>query len=216
MEPLLDRTAHGLIRKPLEIHSASPIHLQLSTALNQRRHKDGLPSVVLATTHWTNVSPADGIMRETELKENPNMWKRMIEWGSQVWRQDGDYKSTSEIIQYLISLKRPKDLERREELDRLKAEIEYKQDQIRESERKLQADREQLRHHKEEEARREVENIYKQLVEKEKLIAEQERLQFKADSEQANEQLKHWKAEAARLQEELDNHNGGRSTCVIL
>jgi hypothetical protein len=28
--------------------------------------------------------------------------------------------------------------------------------------------------------------------------------------------LKHWKAEAARLQEELDNHNGGRSTCVIL
>ena len=33
MEPLLDRTAHGLIRKPLEIHSASPIHLQLSTAL---------------------------------------------------------------------------------------------------------------------------------------------------------------------------------------
>jgi hypothetical protein len=69
--------------------------------------KDGLPSVVLATTHWTNVSPADGIMRETELKENPNMWKRMIEWGSQVWRQDGDYKSTSEIIQYLISLKRP-------------------------------------------------------------------------------------------------------------
>jgi len=32
MEPLLDRTAHGLIRKPLEIHSASPIHLQLSTA----------------------------------------------------------------------------------------------------------------------------------------------------------------------------------------
>jgi hypothetical protein len=30
MEPLLDRTAHGLIRKPSEIHSASPI---LSTTL---------------------------------------------------------------------------------------------------------------------------------------------------------------------------------------
>jgi hypothetical protein len=254
------------------LHRISDVRLGHSAMKNLRMFKalcgeDGLSNIVLATTHWTNVSPAHGTMRETQLRENPNMWKRMIEQGSRVWRQDGDDKSASEIIQYLISLKRPvtlkiqeemnngatldetaagqemhaelekqrqkyekkleelreemraiskKDLERREELDRLKAEIERKQDQIRESEWKLQADREQLRHHKEEEARREVENIYKQLVEKEKLIAEKERLKFtweKADSEKAKKQLEHWKAEAARLKKKLDE---GGSTCVIL
>ena len=66
------------------LHRISDTRLRQTAMKNLKMFKalcgeDGLPSVVLATTLWTNVSPADGVMRETELRENPNMWKKMIE-----------------------------------------------------------------------------------------------------------------------------------------
>jgi len=260
------------------LHRISDVRLGQAAMKNLRMFKalcgeDGLPSVVLATTRWTNVSPADGVMRETELRENPNMWKKMIERGSRVWRQDGDDKSAWEIIQYLISMKRPvtlkiqeemgkgatldetaagqevhaelekqrqkyekrldelreemaraiakKDLERQEELDQFKAEIEYKQAQMLANERKLQADREELRRQKEEEAQREREELHEQLRQKEMLVArEQLRLeQLKADNTRALDmqrvelQLQQSRAEAARLETELRRQ---QDECVIL
>jgi hypothetical protein len=262
------------------LHRISDTRLRQTAMKNLRMFKalcgeDGLPSVVLATTRWTNVSPVDGIKRETELKENPNMWKRMIEQGSRVWRQDEDGKSAWEIIRYLISIKRPvtlkiqeemskgatldetaagqevyaelekqrqkyekrleelreemaraiekKDIERQEELAQFKAEIELKQAQMLENERKLQADREELRRQKEEEARREHEELREQLHQKEMLVVrEQLRLeQFKADNTRALEmqrvelQLKQSRAEEARLKTELRRQQDDES-CVIL
>ena len=262
------------------LHRISDVRLGQAAMKNLRMFKalcgeDGLPSVVLATTRWTNVSPEDGIMRETQLIENPNMWKRMIAQGSRVWRQDGDGKTAFEIIQYLIRIKRPvilkiqeemghgatldetaagqevhaelekqrqkyekkleevrqemvqaiakKDLERQEELDQFKAEIELKQAQMLENERKLQADREELRRQKEEEARRQREELYEQLRQKDILVTrEQWRLeQLKADNAHAlNMQrtelnLQQSRAEAARLEREVKRLEGG-SDCVIL
>jgi len=259
------------------LHRISDVRLGQAAMKNLRMFKalcgeDGLPSVVLATTRWANVSPEDGIMRETQLKENPNMWKRMIARGSRVWRQDGDDKTALEIIQYLISIKRPvtlkiqeemgqgatldetaagqevhaelekqrqkyekkleelrqemaqaiakKDLERQEELDQFKAEIELKQAQMLESERKLQADREELRRQKEEEARRQREELQEQLRQKDILVArEQWRLeQLKVDNaraldmQRAELNLQQSRAEAARLERELKR----RDDCVIL
>jgi hypothetical protein len=258
------------------LHRISDTRLRQTAMKNLRMFKalcgeDGLPSVVLATTRWTNVSPVDGIKRETELKENPNMWKRMIEQGSRVWRQDEDGKSAWEIIRYLISIKRPvtlkiqeemskgatldetaagqevyaelekqrqkyekrleelreemaraiekKDIERQEELAQFKAEIELKQAQMLENERKLQADREELRRQKEEEAWREREELQEQLYQKNILIAraQWQLEQLKADNTRALDmqrvelELQQSRADVARLERQLE-----RPGCAIL
>ncbi|KAN0081953.1 hypothetical protein V8E54_003251 [Elaphomyces granulatus] len=255
------------------LHRISDTRLRQAARKNLKMFKalcgeDGLPSVVLATTRWTNVSLVDGIMRETELKENSNMWKKMIERGSRVWRQDEDDKSAWEIIRYLISIKRPvtleiqeemskgatldetaagqevhaelekqrqiyeksleelreemaraiakKDLERQEEIAQFKAEIEHKQAQMLENERKLQVDREELRRQKEEASWREREGLQEQLRQKNILIAiaESQLEQLKADNTRALDmqrmelQLQQSRADIARLER--------RPPCVIL
>jgi len=233
---------------------------------------DGLASVVLATTRWKNVTPEEGQRRETQLRENPHMWKKMIDEGSKVMRQDRDEESALEIVQYLLRIKRPvtlkiqeemghgatldqtaagqevhaelekqrqeyerklegireemakaiakKDVERQEELDRFKAEVEIRQSQMMENERKLQADREQLRLQKEEEARREREELQEQLRQKEALVAreqarlEQQRVEntYSLERQRYELQLRHAENEAARLERELRR----KEECIIL
>jgi hypothetical protein len=70
---------------------------------------NGLESVVLATSHWSRSGPQrrEQEGREKELKENPEMWKRMIDKGSRVMRHDRMEESAVEILKYLISLHRP-------------------------------------------------------------------------------------------------------------
>ncbi|KAH7075828.1 P-loop containing nucleoside triphosphate hydrolase protein [Paraphoma chrysanthemicola] len=75
-----------------------------------------LASVVLATTRWRNVEPDEGLRREQQLSSSPKMWKRMIDFGSKVMRQDRDEESAREIIQYLIRRKRPVTLDIQVEL----------------------------------------------------------------------------------------------------
>jgi hypothetical protein len=65
-----------------------------------------LASVVLATTMWDMASPHAAVEREKELKEQPQLWKRMIDHGSCVFRHDKGLTSAFEIIKYLISRKK--------------------------------------------------------------------------------------------------------------
>jgi hypothetical protein len=66
-----------------------------------------LASVVLATTMWDMTSEKAAIDREKELKQQPLLWKRMIDHGSQVYRHDKDKISATSIIKYLVERKAP-------------------------------------------------------------------------------------------------------------
>ncbi|KZM21060.1 uncharacterized protein EKO05_0011164 [Ascochyta rabiei] len=77
---------------------------------------DSLEAVVLATTRWHNVTLDEGIEREQQLCDSPNMWKQMIDHGSKVMRQDRDEASAREILEYLIKRKKPVTLDIQVEL----------------------------------------------------------------------------------------------------
>jgi hypothetical protein len=77
---------------------------------------NSLASVVLATTRWRHDEMEEGIRKEKELCTNAKMWKRMIDFGSKVMRQDRDEHSAGEILQYLIQRKKPVTLDIQVEL----------------------------------------------------------------------------------------------------
>ena len=57
-----------------------------------------LASVVLATTMWDMATKDAAIQREKELKEQPQLWKKMIDHGSVVFRHDKKEASALKII----------------------------------------------------------------------------------------------------------------------
>ncbi|KAI4644074.1 uncharacterized protein J4E78_009657 [Alternaria triticimaculans] len=75
-----------------------------------------LSSVVLATTMWDMASPNAAIDRERELKEQPQLWKRMIDHGSCVFRHDKGKSSALKIIKYLMKRKKPVTLDIQREM----------------------------------------------------------------------------------------------------
>ena len=64
--------------------------------------KENLANVVLATNMWDQVDPETGNKREAALKDDPVLWKEMIDHGSQVFRQDNGRASGLGILTYLI------------------------------------------------------------------------------------------------------------------
>ncbi|KAF2110119.1 P-loop containing nucleoside triphosphate hydrolase protein [Lophiotrema nucula] len=69
---------------------------------------DGLASVVLATTMWDLVPNEEtGKKRETQLSQETYLWKTMIDSGSKVFRQDKGKSSATQLVEYLMSRKRP-------------------------------------------------------------------------------------------------------------
>ncbi|KAH6639505.1 P-loop containing nucleoside triphosphate hydrolase protein [Boeremia exigua] len=66
--------------------------------------EDNLGSVVLATTMWDSIAHdlSIGEVRESKLKEDPNLWGKMIDQGSMVLRHDRGETSGMEILRYLI------------------------------------------------------------------------------------------------------------------
>jgi hypothetical protein len=94
------------------LHRIEDVRLGGAAMRNLRMFKalcgdNSLASVVLATTRWRNVDPDEGLLREQQLCASPKMWKRMIDFGSKVMRQDQNENSASEILQYLIQRKKP-------------------------------------------------------------------------------------------------------------
>jgi predicted GTPase len=76
----------------------------------------GLSCVVLATTMWSQVSPAEGERRENELKSKQEFWGEMIKQGSTVMRQDQAEVSAIKIIQYILGKRRRMVLDIQEEM----------------------------------------------------------------------------------------------------
>jgi len=77
---------------------------------------ESLASVVLATTMWDMTTEKAGNEREAELKKQPLLWKRMIDLGSVVLRQDEEKVSALKIIRYLIDRKKPVTLDIQREM----------------------------------------------------------------------------------------------------
>ncbi|OXV09206.1 hypothetical protein Egran_03027 [Elaphomyces granulatus] len=67
--------------------------------------KDNLGSVILATTHWINVSESVGQARTNELMETRDFWGGMIEIGSKVVKHDGSKESARLIVSNLFDRK---------------------------------------------------------------------------------------------------------------
>jgi hypothetical protein len=94
------------------LHRIEDVRLGGAAMRNLRMFKalcgdNSLASVVLATTRWRNVDRDEGLLREQQLCTSPKTWKRMIDFGSKVMRQDQDENSASEILQYLIQRRKP-------------------------------------------------------------------------------------------------------------
>lgn len=103
------------------LHRIEDVRLGGAAMRNLRMFKalcgdNSLASVVLATTRWHNVQPDEGLLREEQLCSSPKMWKRMIDFGSKVMRQDRDETSACEILQYLIQRRKPVTLDIQVEL----------------------------------------------------------------------------------------------------
>lgn len=54
---------------------------------------------------WGEVDPGDGNRREDELMTQDGFWKRLLEQGASIFRQDRGSSSANEIIRFLISRK---------------------------------------------------------------------------------------------------------------
>jgi hypothetical protein len=79
--------------------------------------ENGLGSVVLATTMWSQIPDEEtGCKRENELKNEAIFWKHMIGHGSQVFRQDQGRVSGRKILNYLIDKSRPVTLDIQREM----------------------------------------------------------------------------------------------------
>lgn len=102
-------------------HPITETRMRHSALQNLRMFKklcgeDGLGSVVLATTMWSQQKDVPAENREKELLEDPRFWKHMIDRGSVVFRHDSARKSAAEIVNYLIQKKRPVVLDIRKEM----------------------------------------------------------------------------------------------------
>jgi hypothetical protein len=82
-----------------------------------------LASVVLATTMWDLAEGKAALNREKLLKQQPQLWKRMIDHGSQVFRHDQKKGSALKIIEYLIARKKPVTLDIQREMVDQKLEL---------------------------------------------------------------------------------------------
>lgn len=116
--------------------------------------KDGLSSVVLATTMWDALSKGKAVAREEELKTKEEFWGGLVSHGCEVRRQDDGVASATDIIRHILGQRRPVTLQIQEEIADgmalhetaaggvLKAELEEQQ---RVYEEKMAALEEQLR-----------------------------------------------------------------------
>jgi chromosome segregation ATPase len=59
-------------------------------------------SVILGTTHWSNVSTEDGVRREKELIETDEYWGLMCKKGSRVFRYANTRESALSLIGYIL------------------------------------------------------------------------------------------------------------------
>lgn len=70
--------------------------------------EDALSKVILATTMWETVDPADGELREKQLTETKDFWGFMCEKGSRVLRHYNNKESAMELLKYFAGDKTQK------------------------------------------------------------------------------------------------------------
>ena len=78
--------------------------------------RDGLSSVVLATTMWDAIPHDKAVEREAELKTNPEFWAGLVEHGCSVQRQDDGAASATRILEHVLAQRRPVTLQIQEEI----------------------------------------------------------------------------------------------------
>ncbi|KAK0642996.1 P-loop containing nucleoside triphosphate hydrolase protein [Cercophora newfieldiana] len=78
--------------------------------------KDGLSSVVLATTMWDALEHDKAVEREAELKTKEEFWGGLVAHGCEVRRQDDGVTSATGIIRHILAQRRPVTLQIQEEI----------------------------------------------------------------------------------------------------
>lgn len=93
--PISDRRMTGSARKNL---------LMFSKLCGE----EALSKIILATTMWENVDPADGALREKQLTETRDFWGFMCEKGSRILRHYNNKKSAMKILKIFADNKMQK------------------------------------------------------------------------------------------------------------
>ena len=93
------------------LHRITDTRLQGSARKNLSMFKklcgaDALKNVILTTTMWELVSPAEGERREEELTKTTDFWGYMVQNGSQVVRHQNTAVSARQLIRLYVSRKK--------------------------------------------------------------------------------------------------------------
>ena len=67
--------------------------------------EQSMGNIALATTMWSTVNIDDGQRREDELIMQDGFWKRVLEQGASIFRQDRGKESAEEIVGFLVERK---------------------------------------------------------------------------------------------------------------
>jgi hypothetical protein len=92
------------------LHRITDVRMSGNAFKNLRTFKkmcgnQSMSSVVLATTMWSGVTPDEGAIRETDLRDTAEFWGDMLKEGSAMYRHTNDIHSALNIITHLINRK---------------------------------------------------------------------------------------------------------------
>lgn len=185
--------------------------------------QDCFPSIVLATSFWSNVDPMIGADREKELISTDMFWGEMYKNGSKIVRHTGDRQSALQILNILIRRKHPivtqiqreMNVERRE-LDetsageQLNADIIKLQKKHQEEMAQLHRDMEEAIATQNKEAASQIAKLQDD-VKQQMIKAEEERKGLQVDLERINkermEEMKKYQAEIQKAIDDLQKKN---------
>ena len=188
------------------LHRILDVRVGGSAMKNLRMFKElcgdnGLPSVVLATTFWSDDRKAIQLEREKQLATKPEYWSVMIAKGSKLFRQDRGQESAVSIVQYLLARRRPVVLtiqrqliDEKKTLDQtsagqvVQAESEEQRLAFEKELQNIKADMQQAITAKDKETEEEL-RIYREEVQSKMSKIERDSIKLQADSEALQKQL---------------------------
>ena len=89
------------------LHRISDVRMSGTSYTNLRMlrslcGRDTLSNVILASTMWDKVTPAEGGRREKELLDEKNFWGQLRQFGAKPWRYDNTQGTATAMVNYLL------------------------------------------------------------------------------------------------------------------
>jgi hypothetical protein len=189
------------------LHRISDVRIGGSGMKNLRMFRklcgeNGLGSVVLGTTMWSQCPPQDAERREGQLLEQNDLWSYLIQHGARVMRQDDGINSGTKILNYIISRKQKVTLQIQHEMSEqglklsetgagleVQAELERLKEEHEREMREIREDMEQAIREKDKERQQELAE-YRAAIDKQMAIAKRDAQSLEASREQLFRQMK--------------------------